>query len=95
MRLELGTVALAREAAALRCGLDATAWDGARTLLVSHWAVYLDATAKLITAAIREMARDAKGRPVRLHGSIPRKGQGAIRGRSVRQREWRPACPLR
>ena len=32
----------------------------ARALLVSHWAVYSDATVKLITAAAREMARDAK-----------------------------------
>jgi tetratricopeptide (TPR) repeat protein/CHAT domain-containing protein len=30
----------------------------ARALLVSHWAVYSDATVKLITAAIRAMARD-------------------------------------
>jgi CHAT domain-containing protein len=29
----------------------------ARALLVSHWAVYSDATVKLITAAVREMAR--------------------------------------
>jgi len=32
----------------------------ARALLVSHWEVYSDATVKLITAAIREMARDPK-----------------------------------
>jgi CHAT domain-containing protein len=32
----------------------------ARALLVSHWEVYSDATVKLITAAIREMARDTK-----------------------------------
>ncbi len=32
----------------------------ARALLVSHWAVYSDATVKLITVAAREMARDAK-----------------------------------
>jgi len=32
----------------------------ARALLVSHWAVYSDATVKLITVAIREMARDPK-----------------------------------
>ena len=30
----------------------------ARALLVSHWAVYSDATVKLITTAIHEMARD-------------------------------------
>jgi CHAT domain len=32
----------------------------ARTLLVSHWEVYSEATVKLITAAIREMTRDPK-----------------------------------
>jgi len=32
----------------------------ARALLVSHWEVYSDATVKLITAAIGEMARDPK-----------------------------------
>ncbi|MFZ4807058.1 MAG: tetratricopeptide repeat protein [Hyphomicrobiaceae bacterium] len=32
----------------------------ARALLVSHWEVYSDATVKLITAAVREMARDTK-----------------------------------
>ncbi|MEJ2118023.1 MAG: CHAT domain-containing protein [Alphaproteobacteria bacterium] len=32
----------------------------ARALLVSHWAVNSDATVKLITGAMREMARDAK-----------------------------------
>jgi CHAT domain-containing protein/tetratricopeptide (TPR) repeat protein len=32
----------------------------ARALLVSHWALYSDATVKLITVAIREMARDPK-----------------------------------
>jgi CHAT domain-containing protein len=32
----------------------------ARALLVSHWEVYSDATVKLITTAIREIARDAK-----------------------------------
>jgi len=31
----------------------------ARTLLVSHWEVYSDATVKLITTAMREMARDS------------------------------------
>lgn len=33
-------------------------YAGARSLLVSHWAVDSDATVKLITAAFREMARD-------------------------------------
>jgi tetratricopeptide (TPR) repeat protein/CHAT domain-containing protein len=32
----------------------------ARALLVSHWEVYSDATVKLITVALREMARDPK-----------------------------------
>ena len=32
----------------------------ARAWLVSHWEVYSDATVKLITTAIREIARDAK-----------------------------------
>jgi CHAT domain-containing protein len=32
----------------------------ARALLVSHWAVDSDATVKLITGTVREMARDAK-----------------------------------
>jgi CHAT domain-containing protein/tetratricopeptide (TPR) repeat protein len=35
-------------------------YAGARSLLVSHWAVYSEATVKLITGAVREMARDAK-----------------------------------
>jgi CHAT domain-containing protein/tetratricopeptide (TPR) repeat protein len=35
-------------------------YAGARALLVSHWAVYSDATVKLITGAIDEIARDAK-----------------------------------
>ena len=43
----------------------------ARALLVSHWEVYLDATVKLITTAIREMARDAKvGRAEALRRSM-------------------------
>jgi CHAT domain-containing protein len=33
-------------------------YAGARALLVSHWAVYSDATVKLITAAASEMSRD-------------------------------------
>src|SRR6185436_13384257 len=32
----------------------------ARALLVSHWAVYSDATVRLITGTVGEMARDAK-----------------------------------
>ena len=32
----------------------------ARALLVSHWAVYSDATVKLVTTAVAEMAHDAK-----------------------------------
>jgi CHAT domain-containing protein len=32
----------------------------ARALLVSNWEVYSDATVKLITASVREMARDPK-----------------------------------
>jgi CHAT domain-containing protein/tetratricopeptide (TPR) repeat protein len=35
-------------------------YAGARSLLVSHWAVASDATVKLITGAVREMARDPK-----------------------------------
>ena len=35
-------------------------YAGARSLLVSHWAVYLEATVKLITGAVREMSRDPK-----------------------------------
>jgi tetratricopeptide (TPR) repeat protein/CHAT domain-containing protein len=35
-------------------------YAGARSLLVSHWAVYSDATVKLITGAVDEMARDAR-----------------------------------
>jgi CHAT domain-containing protein len=35
-------------------------YAGARALLVSHWAVYSDATVKLITGAVSEMARDPK-----------------------------------
>jgi CHAT domain-containing protein/tetratricopeptide (TPR) repeat protein len=35
-------------------------YAGARSLLVSHWAVYSDATVKLITGAVREMASEAK-----------------------------------
>ena len=35
-------------------------YAGARSLLVSHWAVYSDATVKLVTGAVREMSRDAK-----------------------------------
>ena len=43
----------------------------ARALLVSHWAVYSDATVKLITTAIREMARDPKvGRAEALRRSM-------------------------
>src|SRR5262249_33678792 len=33
-------------------------YAGARALLVSHWAVYSDATVKLVTAAATEMALD-------------------------------------
>jgi CHAT domain-containing protein len=43
----------------------------ARALLVSHWAVYSDATVKLITAAVREMGRDPKvGRSEALRRSM-------------------------
>ena len=35
-------------------------YAGARSLLVSHWAVYSEATVKLITGAVREMSRDPK-----------------------------------
>ena len=43
----------------------------ARALLVSHWEVYSDATVKLITATVREMARDAKiGRAEALRRSM-------------------------
>jgi tetratricopeptide (TPR) repeat protein/CHAT domain-containing protein len=35
-------------------------YAGARSLLVSHWAVDSDATVKLITGAVREMASDPK-----------------------------------
>ena len=35
-------------------------YAGARALLVSHWAVYSEATQKLVTAALDEMASDAK-----------------------------------
>ena len=43
----------------------------ARALLVSHWEVYSDATVKLVTGAIREMARDPKvGRAEALRRSM-------------------------
>jgi CHAT domain-containing protein len=43
----------------------------ARALLVSHWAVNSDATVKLITGAMREMAHDAKvGRAEALRRSM-------------------------
>ena len=43
----------------------------ARALLVSHWEVYSEATVKLITAAVREMARDPKvGRAEALRRSM-------------------------
>jgi CHAT domain-containing protein len=43
----------------------------ARALLVSHWEVYSDATVKLITVAIRDMARDPKvGRAEALRRSM-------------------------
>jgi CHAT domain-containing protein len=43
----------------------------ARALLVSHWEVYSDATVKLITACVREMARDPKiGRSEALRRSM-------------------------
>ena len=43
----------------------------ARALLVSHWEVYSDATVKLITVALREMARDPKvGRAEALRRSM-------------------------
>jgi CHAT domain-containing protein/tetratricopeptide (TPR) repeat protein len=46
-------------------------YSQARALLVSHWEVYSDATVKLITAAVREMARDRKvGRAEALQRSM-------------------------
>ena len=43
----------------------------ARAILVSHWEVYSDATVKLITASVREMARDPKvGRAEALRRSM-------------------------
>ncbi len=35
-------------------------YAGARSLLVSHWAIYSEATVKLITGAVREMSSDPK-----------------------------------
>jgi CHAT domain-containing protein len=46
-------------------------YAGARSLLVSHWAVDSEATVKLITGAVREMSRDAKiGRAEALRRSM-------------------------
>ena len=39
---------------------NADIYAQAGALLVSHWEVYSDATVKLITMAIREMANDPK-----------------------------------
>jgi tetratricopeptide (TPR) repeat protein len=50
----------ARSAEALSGLARAFIYAQARALLVSHWAVDSDATVKLVTAAAREMARDAK-----------------------------------
>jgi CHAT domain-containing protein len=46
-------------------------YAGARSLLVSHWAVDSEATVKLITGAVREMSRDARiGRAEALRRSM-------------------------
>jgi len=46
-------------------------YAGARALLVSHWAVYSDATVKLITGAVGRMAADHRvGRAEALRRSI-------------------------
>jgi len=45
-------------------------YAGARALLVSHWAVDSNATVKLITAAVREIARDNVGRAEALRRSM-------------------------
>jgi CHAT domain-containing protein len=50
----------ATSAEALSGLAQAFIYSGARALLVSHWDVYSDATVKLITTALREMARDPK-----------------------------------
>ena len=50
--------ARAADAEALSGLARAFIYAQARALLVSHWAVYSDATVKLITTAIHEMARD-------------------------------------
>ncbi|HEY7551671.1 MAG TPA: CHAT domain-containing protein, partial [Hyphomicrobiaceae bacterium] len=52
--------AAARSAEALSGLGRAFIYAGARALLVSHWAVDSDATVKLVTGAVRAMARDAK-----------------------------------
>jgi tetratricopeptide (TPR) repeat protein/CHAT domain-containing protein len=49
----------ARNAEALSGLGRAFIYAGARSLLVSHWAVYSAATVKLVTGAVREIARDA------------------------------------
>jgi CHAT domain-containing protein len=46
-------------------------YAGARALLVSHWAVYSDATVKLITGAVGRMAADKRvGRAEALRQSM-------------------------
>jgi CHAT domain-containing protein len=53
---EIATIGIVALAAA---GLArAFFYAGARALLVSHWAVYSDATVKLITGAVNRMAAD-------------------------------------
>ena len=61
----------ARNAEALSGLGRAFIYAGARSLLVSHWAVDSEATVKLITGAVREMSRDAKvGRAEALRRSM-------------------------
>jgi CHAT domain-containing protein/tetratricopeptide (TPR) repeat protein len=61
----------ARSAEALSGLARAFIYAQARSLLVSHWEVYSDATVKLITAAVRDMAGDPKvGRAEALRRSM-------------------------
>jgi len=56
-------------------------YAGARSLLVSHWAVYSEATVKLITGAVDEMTSDAKvGRAEAMRRSMLVHRQGNARG---------------
>ena len=77
VRSDLGTAALTREVAALRCGLDATAWTARQCLDLTGKGYYRCRPRGRQAAALR-----SRPRPQALHGAV-RRGQDLIKGKHL------------